>query len=151
VEDKTEFHRLLRSSLECYIPWSKGNKQATVGIFGCKQVVEGGVRYRVVIQFSMRTNWRSAQDAFTVYVDDRKQVADTLSISICRKKPHEPQDLWLEEVQNYLAKSGDAFGAWIHPLPTCRRRLVKPRGTKTKRLAKRKLHGGRGARGGIVE
>lgn len=132
VEDKTEFHRLLRNSIECYIPWSKGNKQATIGIFGCKQVVEGVVRYRVVIQFS------SAQDAFTVYIDDRKQVADTSCISICRKRPYEPQDLWLEEVQNYLAKSGDAFGAWIHPLPTCRRRPIKPRGTKTKRLAKRK-------------
>lgn len=149
VQDESEFYRCLRNSIECRIPWSRDNKQAAVGIFGCKQADADAVHYRVAIQFSMRVDWRNAKEAFTVYIDDRKQVPDTFSVCILRMKPHRSQYLWLEEVQSCLAKSGGTFGAWIDPLPNARKRSNKSRRTKSKKVAKRMCDSSRGARDGV--
>lgn len=114
VEDKNECFRVFQISISIdrHVR-SKDKKQANVRIFGCKEVCAEGVSYYVANWFSKRAGWRQARPVFTVYIDDEKQVADTSSSTICRRKPVRKEELTLGDIQELLlAKSGDIFGAW---------------------------------------
>lgn len=115
VQDKNEFHRYFRNSIDPHIPRSRDKKkQAKVQIFGCKEVRADGVYYHVAVCFSKRAGWRKARPVFTVYIDDEKEVADASSPIIYRRKPNRKEHLWMVDIQELLlAKSGDIFGDWV--------------------------------------
>lgn len=118
VEDKEEFHRCLRDSLEPHLPWVSASEKASLELFGSKELHEDGTpHYHVVVRFSKRVHWRQARKNFSMWIDvDGERVVDTHSIYIrTREKRRESEAKWLDSVQSYVAKGGDVFGHWIGP------------------------------------
>ncbi|KJZ68399.1 hypothetical protein HIM_12210 [Hirsutella minnesotensis 3608] len=119
VSDKEEFHKYLKDSLEPNLPYVGAEERATVEIFGSKELHEDDApHYHVVLRFSKKVHWRQARQKLAVWIEvDGERVIDTHSIYIRRKKPGEPHEKWLQDVQGYVAKDGDVFGSWIGAAP----------------------------------
>src|SRR5687767_2722939 len=119
-DDKEEFSKALRESLEPHLPYVGAGKRSTLEIFGSKELHEDGTpHYHAVMRFGKKPHWRKARKNFAVWIDvDGERVVDTHSIYIRTKKPREPEARFLQDVQSYVAKGGDVFGQWIGPTVT---------------------------------
>lgn len=115
VDDKEEFHKHLRDSLEKSLPRVSATERVAVEIFGRKELHEDGTpHYHVVLKFSKRVHWRKAREKLAVWiVVDGRRVIDTESIYIRKKSEWETGVKFLQSVQAYVAKGGNVFGQWI--------------------------------------
>ncbi|KID80826.1 ac1, partial [Metarhizium majus ARSEF 297] len=116
VTDKHKFHEWLLASLKPRLPATGvGGVQATVELFGCKELHEDGMpHFHVLLRFEPGVHWRDGRKNLEVMVEvDGKMVVDTRSIFIRKKRRRETLAKFMDDVQAYIAKDGDVFGTML--------------------------------------